>query len=350
MFRRHVQFAQPLHPLFLGTRNGYRFLLQVYINPNNLIIHCTLHLLTTSLTTISDEIRKILREELRQLTTDYISHPVFRSDFSLQFIYPSLRLSLLHQGQILSHLFHKTELAEALQNNPVLCPCIPAAYFSWESIQIHTYQATAVFVLHPLFSTHVFEWFKRNQYQLYRYEETKNQLSVYMTRYQDKARQLVAKYTICDGKHTVYLLFLPFMSSLVTPPTTPLLQLLDRSQSRRTTLRGSRWENSTEEESISVVQYYERLQSELQLGYSLFYTFSEMFNSVLVMRGHRHPSLREEENDEHDENDENDEGKKEKMMMMMGVEKSDDDEQIRKRRDSILSQLITSQTDVHHEL
>ena len=289
MFRRPVHLAQPLNPLFSCTRNGYTFLLQPYINPNNLITHCTLRVLTTSMTTISDEIKKILREEMRQLTADYTSRPVFQSEFSLQFIYPSLRLSLLHQSALLSHLFHKTEIAESLQNNPVLCPCIPAAYFSWESVQIHSHQVTSGFILNSLFSTHMLEWLKKNNYQLYRYEDDndKNTLNVYMTQWQDKTRQLVARYTIYEDTHSIYLMFLPFLSSLVVPPITPLLQLLERSLSRRSITRSIRSEASGEEDDgrITIIHYYERLQSELKLGYSLFYTLSELFNNVLMMRG-----------------------------------------------------------------
>ena len=238
---------------------------------------------------------------MRQLTADYASRPVFQSEFSLQFIYPSLRLSLLHQGELLSHLFHKTEIAESLQNNPVLCPCIPAAYFSWESVQIHSHQVTSGFILNSLFSTHMLEWLKKNNYQLYRYEDTNTNtnttLNIYMTQWQDKARQLVARYTIYEDTHSIYLMFLPFLSSLVVPPITPLLQLLERSLSRRSITRSIRSEASGEEDDgrITIIHYYERLQSELKLGYSLFYTLSELFNSVLMMRGVRHPSIQEEE-------------------------------------------------------
>ena len=239
---------------------------------------------------------------MRQLTVDYTSRPVFQSEFSLQFIYPSLRLSLLHQSALLSHLFHKTEIAESLQNNPVLCPCIPAAYFSWESVQIHSHQVTSGFILNSLFSTHMLEWLKKNNYQLYRYEDDndKNTLNVYMTQWQDKARQLVARYTIYEDIHSIYLMFLPFLSSLVVPPITPLLQLLERSLSRRSITRSIRSEASGEEDDgrITIIHYYERLQSELKLGYSLFYTLSELFNNVLMMRGVRHPSIQEEKETE----------------------------------------------------
>ena len=299
----------------------------------------------------------MLKEEMRQLTTDYASRPVFQSEFSLQFIYPSLRLSLLHQNELLSHLFHKTEIAESFQNNPVLCPCIPAAYFIWESVQIHSHQVTPGFILNSLFSTHMLEWLKKNNYQLYRYEDINNNtLNIYMTQWQDKTRQLVARYTLYEDTHSVYLMFLPFLSSLVTPPITPLLQLLERSLSSRSNQRSTRSEvNEENDDRISIILYYERLQSELKLGYSLFYTLSELFNSVLMMRGVRHPSIQEDEREKK-------KGKSEKERSVLrylkekGNDDDDDEEEEEKDYDDRdmekngLTSLVLSKPTVNREL
>lgn len=241
-----------------------------------MIVHCTLQLVRWEGTLSTAEVQTLLREEINQFTSDYSSQKVFQKDFTLQLLFPSLRLNLAHQSMTFSSLAQKQENSDTCQNNPILCSCIPAAHFCWESYEIHRHPVGQHFILHSLLSSHILDWLTLNHFQLYRYSESKEMTQAYLTSCNESDRQLVMKYKCESDQHILEVLYQPFISTSLHPPITPLLTLLEWQQRRLNRI------SSVEcEEMISLKAYVKRLTNELKLNFTLFELLSELFNSVL---------------------------------------------------------------------
>ena len=276
-YHRSVQHAQPTNPLFICEQQTHSFLLQPYIKSNQLIIHCTLQLIRWEGSISSEEIQYLLRDEITRLTSDYQNQRVFQKDLTLQIIFPSLRLNLTHQSNLFSNLTQKLENSDTCQNNPILCPCVPAAHFCWESYEIHRHPVNAYFILHSILSSHILDWLQLNHFQLYRCSETGDGTQAYLTSTRNTGRQLVLRYSRGSEQHTLEVLYQPFISTLLQPPITPLSTLLECSQRKR-----NRMTIPETEEKVLLHVYLEQMSTELQLNSVLFDLLSRLFNSVLT--------------------------------------------------------------------
>ena len=196
---------------------------------------------------------------------------------TLQFIYPSLRLNLSHQTNLFSNLAQKLENFESCQNNPILCPCIPAAHFSWESYEIHHHPINPGFFLHSILSAHILDWLHLNHFQLYRCSETEDGTQAYLTCTQHTGRQIVLRYSRGSTQHVLDILYQPFISTLLQPPITPLSALLEWTQRKKGGI--SLLET---DERVSLSEYLNRMSVELQLNSTLFQMFSTLSNAVLL--------------------------------------------------------------------
>lgn len=211
--------------------------------------------------------QKTLHRELQSIVGDVKKQPLL-SEFSVQLLYPSLRLNLGHQQTLLKSLKEKLEAVENGKNNPILCPCVPGAYFCWDSVQLHTHEVSKQFVLHSALSSSLLQWLQLNRFQLYRFTETEDCLAVFFTRV-EAGRQLVARYVAEKEHHSLQLLFLPFLSNLLKAPVTPLHSMLEKSYEKTA--------NGSSEEDVTLKTFIESASSELQLEAALFKLFSQLF-------------------------------------------------------------------------
>ena len=222
--------------------------------------------------------QETLHRELQSIADDVAKEQSLLSEFSVRLLYPSLRLNLGHQQTLLKSLKEKLEAVESGRSNPILCPCVPGAYFCWDSAQLHTHEVNKQFVLHSALSSSLLAWLRLNRFQLYRFTETDDCLAVFLTRV-EAGRQLVARYVTEKTRHSLQLLFLPFLSNLLEAPVTPMQSMMERSHGRPSS-RGS-----AEKGDVTLKTFIQSANDELQLEAAFFKFISQLFLYVEWRRG-----------------------------------------------------------------
>ena len=244
--------------------------MQAFLKPDQLLVHCTLHLRCSNQAVATAQMQETLHKELQSIVGDVEKEQSLLSEFSVQLLYPSLRLNLGHQQTLLKSLKEKLEALESGKNNPILCPCVPGAYFCWDSVQLHTHEVSKQFVLHSALSSSLLQWLHLNRFQLYRFTETDDCIAVFLTRV-EAGRQLVARYVAEKERHSLQLLFLPFLSNLLEAPVTPLYSMLEKSHGKASS------HGSAEKEDVTLTTFIESASNELQLEAAFFKFLSQLF-------------------------------------------------------------------------